>query len=123
MGDGVRLAAVKALHTLVLASVEVCMAAILSDALRQRAGRTTAVAAAVVGAEMAVFLGNGAKCPMTSMAARYHTGPGPVSDIYLPGWVARNVTAFHLPLIVLAVRLHVLRGSARPRQVTAATSA
>lgn len=49
----------------------------------RRTDRRAAIAAAVVGGEN-----------------------GSVTDIYLPGWLARNLPAIHVPLIVLAVYLH-----------------
>ena len=49
---------------------------------------------------------------MTQLAERIGAGKGSVTDIYLPDWFARNLPAIHVPLIALAILLHVrnLRG-------------
>jgi hypothetical protein len=118
-----RLVAVKALHTVAFAAVELCVAVVLADGLRGRTSRRTAVAAAVVLGEIAVFLGNGARCPLTAVAARYGakpplgtdldpthgTGATRVADIYLPRWAADLVFPIHLPLVAAIARLHVGR--------------
>jgi hypothetical protein len=33
-------------------------------------------------------------------------GRGSVTDIYLPGWIARNLPVIHAPLVLVAAFLH-----------------
>ena len=58
-------------------------------------------------AESLIFVGNGCSCPLTSAAERLGVEQGSVTDIYLPRWLAHNLPAIHVPLICLAIFLHV----------------
>ncbi|WP_261375239.1 hypothetical protein [Arthrobacter sp. KBS0702] len=100
------LKAVKAVHTLAWFSIEAAMVYVLYAGIRGRSDRKAGVAGAVVFAETAIFAGNGFHCPLTAVAQRLGDANGSVTDIYLPGWFARNLPAIHVPLIVLAVALH-----------------
>ena len=100
------LEAVKVFHTVAWFSIEACMVYLLYAGLRGRTDRRAAVAAAVVGGETLVFVGNGFRCPLTPLARRLGDPHGSVTDIYLPGWFAHNLPAIHVPLILLAVALH-----------------
>lgn len=106
------LVAIKIVHTLAWFSIESCMAYLLYAGLARRSDRRAGVAAAVVAGESLIFVGNGLRCPMTQLAERIGAGKGSVTDIYLPDWFARNLPAIHVPLIALAILLHVrnLRG-------------
>lgn len=100
------LSAIKLVHTLVWLSVESCMVYLLYAGLRGRSDRRAAYAASVVTGETLVFAANGFRCPLTQLAERHGAASGSVTDIYLPGWFARNLPAIHVPLILAAVRLH-----------------
>jgi len=103
---GAALKGVKAVHTLAWFSIEASMVYVLYAGIRGRSDRKAGVAGAVVFAETAIFAGNGFHCPLTAVAQRLGDESGSVTDIYLPGWFARNLPAIHVPLIVLAVTLH-----------------
>jgi hypothetical protein len=105
--DTVLLAAVKAVHTAWWLVVEVAMAYVLYAGMRRRTDRRAAIAGAVVAAESLVFLAGGARCPLTGLAESLGAKRGSVTDIYLPRWLARNLPAIHVPLVALAVVLHV----------------
>lgn len=62
--------------------------------------------AAVVAAETLVFAGNGFHCPLTAVARDLGDGTESVTDISLPRWLAKNLPAIHVPLIVVALVLH-----------------
>jgi hypothetical protein len=111
-----KLVAVKAVHSIIFFLVETCMMLVIVDGLRGRRDSKTALAAGVVAAETAVFLGNGAHCPLTSVAERLGGGSGSVTDIYLPRIVAKNLPGIHVPLILWALWLHrsVLPGRRPP---------
>lgn len=101
-----RLALVKAFHTVVWFVVEACMIYVLVAGLRGRSDRRVAIAGGVVLAESAVFLGNGARCPLTGVAERMGAERGGVTDIFLPRWFARALPVLHVPLVGAAVWLH-----------------
>lgn len=100
------LATVKAVHTLIWLCVEAGVVYLLYAGLARRSDRRAAFAGLVVASETAVFLGNGARCPLTDVARSLGAESGGVTDIYLPGWVARNLPLLHVPLIALILYLH-----------------
>jgi hypothetical protein len=82
--------------------------------LRGRTDRRSGIAAGLVATESVVFLANGARCPLTTLAVRLGAESGSVTDIYLPRWLAHNLPVIHVPLVLLAICLHArnLRGRA-----------
>lgn len=104
-----KLVAVKAFHTLVWLAVETALGVVIYDGLRKSRGSRTAVAAALVSGESLLYLANGARCPMTSLAESLGAEDGSVTDIFLPGWLARNLPILHVPLVGAALWLHVRR--------------
>jgi len=100
------LALIKGIHTLVWASVEAAMVYLLVTGAAGRTDRRTAVAGAIVGGETLVFLANGARCPLTGVAEALGADKGSVTDIYLPGWLARSLPLIHVPLVLAAIWLH-----------------
>jgi len=96
------------------------MVYLLFAGFARRTDRRAAIAALVVGGETVVFVGNGFRCPLTEVAESLGAESGSVTDISLPRWFAHNLPAIHVPLIVLAVYLHVrnLR-QARRHSITA----
>jgi hypothetical protein len=108
------LAGLKAAHTAIWAAVETCVVYLVVAGWRGRTDRRAALAAGVVGAETAIFLGNGAHCPLTGLAEELGASRGSVTDIFLPRRLARNLPAIHVPLLLAAAYLH-LRNVARRR--------
>ena len=104
----------KTAHTGIWAAVEASVVYLLASGWEGRTDRRAALAAGVVGAETAVFLGNGARCPLTGAAEALGAGHGSVTDLFLPRWLARNLPAIHVPLLLAAAYLH-LRNSRRRR--------
>lgn len=100
------LTAVKLIHTMAWFSIESCMVYVLWSGFRRRSDRRAAVAAGVVAGETVVFAANGFRCPLTPVAERLGAKSGSVTDIYLPRWLAHNLPAIHVPLIVAAIHLH-----------------
>jgi hypothetical protein len=100
------LAAVKLVHTFAWFSIESCMIYVLWAGFRRRSDRRVAIAAGVVASESLVFAANGFRCPLTEVAERVGAERGSVTDIYLPRWLARNLPAIHVPLILVAGYLH-----------------
>ncbi|ORM38192.1 hypothetical protein BFL43_00840 [Williamsia sp. 1135] len=104
--QGGLLRTVKILHTVVWVSVEGCMLYVFYSGIRGRSDRRAGLAASVVVLETSVFAANGFRCPLTAVARNLGDPSGSVTDIYLPRWLARNLPAIHVPLIVIAVALH-----------------
>jgi len=101
------LVAVKGVHTLAWLTIESAMLYVLFAGFTRRSDRRAAVAGAIVAGECLVFAANGFHCPLTGVAESLGAARGGVTDIYLPHWFARNLPAIHVPLVVLAVVLHV----------------
>ena len=80
---------------------------VLYKGLRGASDRRAAIAGAIVAGETAIFLANGARCPLTGLAESLGAESGSVTDLYLPKWLAHNLPAIHVPLVALAVFLHV----------------
>jgi hypothetical protein len=110
------LKAVKVFHTLAWFSIEACMLYVLYSDLRGRSDRRAGIAASVVALETLVFAANGFHCPLTAVARNLGDSTGSVTDIYLPHWLARNLPAIHVPLIIIAVGLHWRNLSAAGRR-------
>jgi hypothetical protein len=103
----VALAAIKAVHTLAWFSIESCMIYLLYAGFRKQSDRRAGIAGAVVAGESLIFAANGFRCPLTKMAVEFGAARGGVTDIFLPRWFAHNLPAIHVPLLVLAVGLHL----------------
>ena len=89
---------------------------VLYSGIRRQSDRRAGTAAAVVALETIVFAGNGFHCPLTAVARNLGDSTGSVTDIYLPPWLARNLPAIHVPLLIVAVVLHWRNLSARKRR-------
>jgi hypothetical protein len=100
------LVALKAVHTLIWFSVEASMMYVLYKGVRGQSDRRAAIGGGIVAGETAVFLANGARCPLTGLAESLGAERGSVTDLYLPKWLAHNLPAIHVPLVLLAVYLH-----------------
>jgi hypothetical protein len=79
---------------------------VLYTGFKGQSGRRAAIAAGAVAAETLVFAGNGFRCPLTDVADHLGAQQASVTDLYLPRWLARNLPAIHVPLILLAAFLH-----------------
>ena len=113
-GTTAALIAVKGLHSAIFFSVQACVGYLIYAEVTQRLDRRTAIAACIVAAESAVFLGNHMVCPLTTVAERLGTDSGSVTDIYLPDWLAKHIFLLNAPLVGLVLCLH-LRGRLRAR--------
>ena len=101
------LVGVKAVHSLIYFSIEFCMGCLIYAGLKGREDRRTAIAAGVVGGESLIFLGNRCRCPLTGLAEHLGAASGSVTDIYLPAFLASHLVLIHVPLLALALCLHV----------------
>lgn len=106
-GSAPRLALVKGVHTAVFWLELGSIVWLVVTGIVGRRDRTVAVAAALVAAEAAVWVANDRICPLTPLAERYGAVSGSVSDIWLPGPVARTIPQWSTALLVLAGLLHL----------------
>lgn len=83
------------------------MGYLIYTGLKRREDRRTAIAASVVVGESIIFVGNQCRCPLTGLAENLGATSGSVTDIYLPGFLASNLPLIHVPLLALALYLHV----------------
>src|SRR5215467_7270640 len=104
--NDVALGVIKAVHTLAWYSIEACVAYVLYSGAARRTDRRTALASAVVAGETLIFAANGFRCPLAKIAERFGAGDGSVTDIWLPRWLARNLPAIHVPLLIAAAYLN-----------------
>jgi len=68
-----------------------------------RPSRWTRTALTLAFAEVAVFLGNRGRCPLTDMVEWLGAESGRVSDIFLPRWFADRIPQLCGPLLLVGV--------------------
>jgi hypothetical protein len=102
----VLLAAVKTVHSLIFFAIQSAIAYLIYTGLKGETTRRTAIAAAVVGGESAIYVGNRFRCPLRELAEGLEAARGSVTDIYLPGWLASNIARINTPLVAWAAYLH-----------------
>ncbi len=117
------LTAIKAVHSAIFLVMLGAIGWLLLTGARGRRDRSTAVAAALVGAEIAVYVANDRVCPLTPLAERHGAVRGSVSDIWLPDVLARTLPAWSGALVALAVVLHARawiadRRAGRPAEIS-----
>ena len=109
--------AVRLVHTAVFAVELSSILWLVVSGLLGRRDRSVAVAGGLVALEAGVFVANAGVCPLTPLTERLGASRGSVSDIFLPGPVARTIPVWSSALVVLAVALHArsLSPGRRPR--------
>jgi|SRR5450755_200742 hypothetical protein len=107
IGRKLTLVSLKVVHSLLYFSIEFCMGYLIYAGLKGREDRRTAIAASVVVGESSIFVGNRCRCPLTGLAKNLGATSGSVTDIYLPGFLASHLPLIHVPLLALALYLHV----------------
>ena len=108
---------VRSVHTAVFLVELSSILWLVVSGLVGRRDRSVKTAAALVAIEAGVFVANAGICPLTPMAERLGASRGSVSDIFLPGVVARTIPIWSSALVVLAAVLHarsVVRGPRGP---------
>ena len=101
------LVAIKTVHSAILLVMLGAIGWLVVTGARGRRDRSTAIAAALVGTEIAVYVANDRVCPLTPLAERHGARRGSVSDIWLPDVLARTLPAWSGSLVALAAALHV----------------
>ena len=102
------LAAIKAIHTVLFASISGAIAWFLVDGVRQRPSRGGVLALAVAIGETAVYVSNNQVCPLTPLAEEVGAERGSVVDIFLPDWAARRIPVVAGSALLLGVMLNMV---------------
>ena len=105
---------IKAVHTVLFASIGAAIALFVWDGLTGRPRRRTASALAIALGETAVYLSNNQVCPLTPLAEELGAESGSVVDIFLPDAVARRIPLVGGTALVAGILLNV-RALARRR--------
>jgi len=100
---------VRAVHTVIYVVMATATFVVLYAGVTGATGAWLWVAATLVGVESAIFLGNGLKCPLTAVAAKYGASEG--GDTFLPERITRYTFRVFGPLILLAAALVAARWS------------
>lgn len=100
------LTSIKAVHTLIFASIGLAIAMFVWDGIRQRPGRRTAVALGVALTEAAVYASNNQVCPLTPLAEELGAEGGSVVDLFMPARAARSIPVIGSAALVVAIALN-----------------
>ena len=98
---------VKTVHTAVFLVELTSIVWLAVSGLLGRRDRSVALATGLVAVEAAVFVANDGVCPLTPLTERLGATRRSVSDIFLPGAVARTIPIWSSALVLAAVLLHV----------------
>jgi hypothetical protein len=112
--DARRATFIRAIHSAVFWIELGAITWLVATGVTGRRDRTVGVAAGLIAAEGAVWIGNDRVCPLTPLAERYGANSGSVSDIWLPDVVARTIPYWTIPLVIVGTALH-LRGLRQAR--------
>ena len=116
------LVAIKAIHTLIFASVAATILVFVWDGLRDRPRRRTAYAMGVALGEAAVYVSNNQVCPLTPLAEELGAESGSVVDIFLPDAVARRIPVVSSAALLVGVALNLRALVAANRREMGATA-
>jgi hypothetical protein len=108
------LRAIKAIHTVIFASVGAAIVVFVGEGLRGRAGGRSVAALGIALAETAVYVSNNQVCPLTPVAEELGAESGSVADIFLPDWASRRIPLVSGSAVILGIALFA-RARRRPR--------
>ncbi|HKO33733.1 MAG TPA: hypothetical protein VJY85_08315 [Candidatus Limnocylindria bacterium] len=103
---GGTLIGIKAIHTILFASIGAAIALFVWDGIRGRPRRRTAYALGIALGETAVYASNNQVCPLTPLAEQFGAESGSVVDIFLPDAVARRIPVVSGTVLVLGIALN-----------------
>jgi hypothetical protein len=109
MTDAQRLAAIRSVHTAIYLIMVTSTLLILYAGITGAQGAWLWVAMALMGMEVAVFTGNGLKCPLTMLAVKYGAKTGHVFDTFLPERFTRYTFRVFGSLLFVGLFLIALR--------------
>jgi hypothetical protein len=100
---------IKLLHTIVFLVMSAAILFLLYCGLTGQISRWTGFAFALVMVEVVIYVGNGFLCPLKGWADNLTPAGQPMSDIYLPRWIADRVVTVSTPILVVACLLIAVR--------------
>jgi len=107
--DSFALAVIRTVHTVIYLVMVAAICVLLDAGVTGYKGLMLWVALALLAAESVVFVGNGMKCPLTSLAVRHGAQKGYAFDTFLPEAVTRYTFRFFGALTALGLLLLALR--------------
>ena len=86
-----------------------CLAYVLYCGITKTYNWTLLLAIGAILIEGLALVLNHGRCPLTTLVEKYGAEKGSVTDIFLPGWIARNIfkgstVLFSVGIILLAFR-------------------
>ncbi len=104
-----RLFYIRFIHTLIFFFMSACLVYVLYAGITKTYNLLLLLAICAIFVEGLALLLNRGRCPLTTLAERHGAEKGSVTDIFLPGWIARNVFRVSVVLFPLELALLVLR--------------
>ncbi|HIK45802.1 MAG TPA: hypothetical protein IGR64_13100 [Leptolyngbyaceae cyanobacterium M65_K2018_010] len=105
------LTGVKLAHTIIFGVMFAAIVFLLYCGLTNQLSLWTALAFGLVSVEVVIYAGNRFRCPLRTLAEQLTPEGQPVSDIYLPPWLAARVVAISTPLLAIACMILLYRCS------------
>ena len=109
MNDAQRLTLIRTIHTVIYIIMALSTFLLLIAGLTGWQGLLLWIALILLTIETVIFLGNGMKCPLTSMAVKYGAEKGYAFDTFLPERVTRYTFRFFGTLMIIGLILLVAR--------------
>jgi hypothetical protein len=100
---GRTIAAIKLVHSAIFLLNSAAILHIFIAGVRNRPSRWTGAALAVAFTEVAVFVVNRGRCPLTGLVEQLGAESGRVSDIFLPRWFADRIPQLCGPPLFIGV--------------------
>ena len=94
---------IKLVHSLIFLVNSTAILHIFVAGLWNRPSRWTRIALFVALTEVAIFLVNRQRCPLTDLVEHLGAENGRVSDIFLPRWFADRIPQLCGPLLVVGI--------------------
>jgi len=104
------LTTIKAIHTVIFATIGGAILLVVWDGLLQSPRRRTLVAGGVVFVESAIYASNNQVCPLTPLAEQLGARRGSVADIYLPEWFSTRIPIIGGSSMLLGIALNAWAG-------------
>jgi len=98
---------IKAIHTVLFASIGAAIVLFVWDGLSGRPGRRTAGALGIALGESAIYLSNNQVCPLTPLAEEFGAERGSVVDIFLPHALARRIPIVSSTALLVGILLNL----------------
>ena len=104
------LTTIKAIHTVIFATIGGAIVLVVWDGLLQSPRRRTLVAGGIVLVESAIYASNNQVCPLTPLAEQLGARRGSVADIYLPDWFSTRIPVIGGSAMLLGMALNAWAG-------------